>query len=991
MAFCHWASAQRTISGTVTDQSANEPLIGANILVPGTGTGTTTDADGTYTLTIPDGATVLEFSYIGFASQRIEIGPSNVINVQLSEGELLDEVVVIGYGTAKKSDLTGAAVKADIDAFREIPNTNVLQALQGSVPGLNVGATTTAGSSPSISIRGQNTLSSSAGDNEPLIVLDGIIYRGSLAELNPNNIASIDVLKDASSAAIYGSQSANGVILITTKKGIQSSKPVFSYSTQYSLQTPSNAIQPFDGAGYTKFLTDTYWREALLAPDYTTPDPDFELPVTRSAAIAANFRNGIETDWWNLLTGNGQIVNHNLSISQYQDKFNYFISGGYTDQQGFMINDEFRRYNGQINLGFTVSPWLSLGTETSLAVADYSGFSPNTNSAFHFLPYAPLREANGEYVVQPDPTFLNPFLEIQKDEKDKRFNLFANIHADFKIPPIKGFNYRINYGQNYRTQDRIYFDPWGSNFTADGGFSFNTRYDWTLDNIFSYSRTFNEKHNLTLTALYGVESRLFSDKSAGAQNFQNPTLGFDRLQAGDPSLNSISTNREKETSLYTMGRLFYDYGNKYLLTATIRRDGYSGFGEQNKFGVFPSLALGWVISEENFLKNSNNSIDFLKLRASYGVTARRGLSRYETLATVSSQPIIVFGDGGNTTFGQWISSLANSSLTWETTTGLNLGLDFGIAGSRLYGNIEYYTNDTRDILYNIQIPNVTGFGSIATNIGQVSNHGLEVSLTGRVISNEKFRWTSTVNYSRYRNKIETILGFDNDNDGVEDDLIANRLFIGEPQSVIFDYQTDGLWQLADEEAGIIPNGFLPGTYKIVDQDGDGVITPNDRDILGYQDPAYRISWANTFEFGKLSLFVFVNSIQGGNNYYYGSHNPQTGRLEKLDQITYSNGFAFDYWTPSNPNAEYRRLDAPSAFAPGRYRQRNFVRLQDVSLAYDLTSALSSLNVRSLKLFVSGKNLLTITKWDGWDPEIGGNPGSGLPVLRNYAVGFNLEF
>ena len=561
-------------------------------------------------------------------------------------------------------------------------------------------------------------------------------------------------------------------------------------------------------------------------------------------------------------------------------------------------------------------------------------------------------------------------------------------------------NYRINYSQNYRTANHDQYNPYGANQTGSGYKNSSINYDWIVDNILTFNNTFNDIHNVNATLLYGVEKRTGSHTNSSARDFVNGSLGYNRLEAGNPELNSISTGAWQETSLYSMGRVIYNLSNKYLLTATIRRDGFSGFGTKEKIGLFPSVALGWVASEETFIKDNADWLNYLKVRGSYGSTGRRAVGRYQTLATMESGPMYAFGDGGSSTIGTYISSMANDELGWETTTGLNLGADFAIIDSKLHGNIEYYNNDTKDILYNIQLPTMTGFNSIATNIGKVHNHGVEFSLTGQIIKSKDLNWEATLNYSRNRNEIVSILGFDNDGDGVEDDLVANRLFIGEPQQVVYDYNIVGMWQLADQEAGIIPSGFFPGTYMLEDVSGpdgvpDGVITSaDDKKILGYRDPAYRFSIANRVNYKNFSLYVFINSIQGGKNYYLGDDDPYSGTWRYKEQKTYVNAPAgsWDYWMPENPNAKYRRLDTPSSYQGYHYTQRNFIRLQDVSLSYTFDKSLiSKLDMRSLKLYVSAQNLVTITKWKGWDPETGRGFDPGVPLMKNFTFGLNVEF
>tara|TARA_R110001632_G_scaffold221606_1_gene352191 strand:+ start:353 stop:3745 length:3393 start_codon:yes stop_codon:yes gene_type:complete len=990
---------QFQVVGQVTDENGT-PLPGANIVEKGTTNGIQVDFDGNFAISVENENAMLVVSYIGFATKEVPINGQSNINIVLEESAAgLDEVVVIGYGaTIKKKDLTGAVASADLGKASEFPNVSIVQALQGSVAGLNIGATTNAGQNPTISIRGQSTLSSDAGSNAPLIVLDGIIYRGNLVDLNPADIASIDVLKDASSAAIYGSQASNGVILISTKKGKTLLKPTIEYSTSYSIQTPSNVLLPMRAAELEEFYPDIFWAEGgRIAPDYLQVNPDYVWQNNlKTNEISQGYANGLDTPWWDLFTGNGFVNTHNLSIRGKTEAIGYFVSGGITDQQAYLKNDDYTRYNFRVNFDAKITDWLNIGTQTFVSVGDYSGVTAGTGTPFYLQPWAPIRDANGEIIPQPEGGSLNPYLIIEQDDSEVNKNFFSNLYADIKLP-LKGLSYRLNYSNNYRTQNNSRFNPSANNFTGGATKSYGEARDWTLDNIVTYQRTFNQDHNFNMTLLYGVEKRNINSFSAEAKQFGIDFLGYNRLQAGDPSQNVVSSNKEEESSLYSMARLLYDYKNKYYITGTVRRDGFSGFGKNDKTAVFPTVGLGWVVSNENMFKNST-WLNFLKLRASYGQSGRRGLGRYDTAAIISTGPSYVFGDGGQSFQGQSISSLPNDALGWETTTGTNLGLDFSVFKSRLSGNFEYYKNDTENILYAIQLPNLTGFNSINSNIAKVSNHGLEFAITGKILNSKDWSWDASLNFSSYRNKIDSILGQENDNDadGKEDDLVGSGLFIGEPQNVIYDYEITGMWQLADQADGSIYTGFFPGTYKLKDLDNSGDISSlNDRKILGYLDPAYRFGIGNTLNYKNLSLYIFVNSIQGGNDYYYGDDAPHSnGSWNKRDQLSYSNipRGAWDYWMPENPNAKYRRLDLASQFGGTPYSQRNFVRLQDVSLSYVFPVQLQeALRVSNLKLFLSGKNLATWTKWKGVDPETGAGFSPGSPVLRSYSLGLNVEF
>jgi len=993
-------SQQNRITGTVTGKDGT-PLPGVNVMVTATTQGTMTDLFGKYSIEVPQGSKSLTFSFIGMSPQEVTIGNQTVLNVIMQDFVVgLDEVVVVGYGTMKKKDLTGSLTQVNIkDEFIQLPNVSIVQTLQGSISGLNVGMVETAGQNPSLSIRGLNTLSTSAFDDAPLIVIDGATYRGSLIDLNPNDIESINILKDISSAAIYGSQASNGVILITSKKSSVTEKPIITYSNQFSLQVPSHKLVPMSGKELDQFIRDCLWEQgSRIGPDYLQPNIDFDFSALylNTVEVKEGYEIGREIDWFGMFTGNGYTVNHNLEIKGKNKGFGYFMSGGFTDTKGFIKNDKYKRYNFRINLDSKINDWLSIGIESFLTSSDYSGVSPNIKTVFMTQPWAPIYDSKGDYMKQPNGWAENPFLTIQQDDEDKQFNVFGNMHADIKLPFIDGFNYRVNYFQNYITSINNRFNPDGANYTGYGYKNSSNYYMWSLENIVTYIRTFRDIHTFNLTLVYGIDKLKNSDTEASAQDFFNKDLGFNSLEAGNPSLFSLSSGASQETSLYSMGRLFYDFRNKYLITGTIRRDGFSGFGSENKIGLFPSIALAWVVSKENFF--NLEWFNYLKLRAAYGSAGRRGVTRYDTKAIVSSKPATIFGDGGSVTMGQWMSKMANDKLSWETTTGLNIGADFNFMNSRLSGNFEYYSNNTKNILYQIQLPEATGFSSVVSNIGKVHNNGIELTLTGNIINAQNLNWEASFNFSRNRNKIVSILG--KDKNGKEQDLVANLLFTGQPQNVIYDYEIYGkglMWQLSDEQAGNIPEGFAAGLYKIIDQDNDGVITASDKKILGYIDPSYRFGIANTLRYKNFTLYFFINSIQGGKNYYksYAGPPEEWNCWQWIPMFNGPKG-AFDYWMPENPNAKYRRLDSDVGvfgMPEGRiFDQRNFVRLQDVTFSYTFNKDLiHKLSINNLRVFASGKNLITLTKWEGWDPETDRGLNYGLPVMTNFTIGLNVEF
>ena len=981
----------KRITGTVVDEKG-EPVIGANIVEKGVvANGTITDIDGNFALHVQPNTT-LTVSYIGYVTQEMAVGSRSELRIVLAEDmQALDEVVVIGYGTAKKKDVTGSIVRADLSKLQESPNVSLGQSLQGTVSGLNVGAVKEAGTDPEITVRGRNSLS---GSTSPLIVLDGIIYRGSLVDLNPNDIESIDILKDASAAAIYGSQASNGVILVTSKTVKAMSKPIIEYTGYYTLQESTNdKMRPMNRDGFLQLVADRFLEESRTGADLLQPNPDWDVTRQLMDVNAVNgYLNGTDTDWYGLGTNDRPyITGHNLSVRGRSELSNYFMSIGLTDQMNLVKNDTYKRYNIRLNLDMKITDWLKVGTQSFFTLSDWSGIA----SVEGGLPpvCAVTDPQTGEYIVNPYKGILNPALARQIDNEDKRYNLFGNFYADVDIPFVKGLNYRLNFSQNLINDKDFTFNPWGKELTGSGNKQNASQYSWTADHILTYKQTFG-KHDINSTLLYGVEKRISETTNADGSGFANKVLGYDWLGAADAARQVISSEAWEESSVYAMLRLGYTFDGRYSFTGTVRRDGFSGFGKDNKFAFFPSVAAAWRLSEERFIRDNLTWVDNLKLRFSYGSNGNRTVERYQTLAKMSSGNSYLYGDGASAEKGVWINAMPNSSLKWETTNAFNVGLEFGVLNSRLSGTLEYYRSNTHDLLYNIEIPRINNnISSIPANIGKLANRGTELTLTGIPVQTKDFAWEVSFNYSLNRNKVVSIHGFDNDGDGKEDDLVSNKIFIGHPYGVCYDFEQIGMWQMADHQAGIIPNGFSYGSYKVRDINGDGKYTAaDDRTILGYTDPSYRFSIENVLRYKGWELKAFVNSIQGGKNHYYA----QPGKdLANPNNIYQNNSFKWDYWTPENPNARYRQigffppaLDYP--YSP--YIQRSFIRLQNVTLAYRLPSVLlRKAGINNCKVYVTGTNLATLTDWDGWDPETSTGLGGDYPLLRTYSLGINFDF
>ncbi len=982
---------QRTIRGKITT-TAGEMVPGASVRIKGTSTGTTSNADGVYSLAATKGA-VFIISTMGYTEKEVTVGDDAEVNIQLElSSKEISEVVVVGYGTQRKKDVTGAVASVNLEVLRNAPNTNIAQYLQGTVPGLNVGIATSAGGTPPIAIRGRVTLS---GNQSVLMILDGIQYTGSLSSINPDDIASIDVLKDASSTAVYGAQAANGVILITTRRGNPNQKPRIALSSAYSVQKPTiGNMKPYDREGFLKQLTESFYDKAYMGPDFTTPNPAFNLSQWADAVMRDGSGNLLPNNynWFEAGTNTGSVFETNLSVSGGGEKFNYLLSGALVDQKGYIINDIFKRKSIRANIEAQPAKWWKVGLLSSASFVNQDGAEPNFGSILRMSPLLVPYDSAGKLIPFPTNTLEpSPFTTYYVDDYDRKDYYFANIFTEIDFPFLKGLKYRMNFGNNYRLQQHYFASIYDAGQTGRAYKDIQSYYDYTFDNILTYANSFGQ-HDVTATLLYGAVERMFNSTFSEARGFTRLNLSYNNLGLGTNQF--ASSDAWQESLEYQMARVNYKFRNRYLLTATVRRDGFSGFARNYKSAIFPVLAAGWVISEEPFMKNVA-PVNFLKLRVGYGENGNQ-TARYTSIARVTTSAAYVYGDGGTTAFGQQVSSLGNDNLKWERTRGLNIGTDFALFNNRLGGSLEYYHNETTDLLFSVAIPSSSGFSNVNTNLGQVNNSGYEAAITYKFIENRDFKWSANFNFASNKNRIVTLTGVDANGDGKEDDLISSNLFVGKSIGAIYNYQTDGIYQLADTR---LP-GFPAGSVRIIDQDKDNDITAErDRVFLGRAEPAYRMSLLNTFEYKGLQLTVFLNSVQGGNEGFLGNNNPAYYREDNSIRINYLHGM--DFWSPNNPNGKYPRNISGSRakIEPNMYADRSFVRLQDVSLSYNFTTGIvKKLKAQSINLYVSGKNLHTWTKWEGWDPEANDVDGNatgltvnGRPVLRAFTLGVNIVY
>tara|TARA_R110000868_G_scaffold184068_1_gene425526 strand:- start:4714 stop:8109 length:3396 start_codon:yes stop_codon:yes gene_type:complete len=994
---------QRIVSGTIMD-SDGLPLPGANIVEKGTMNGVTADFDGYFSIDVSDENAVLIISYIGYATKDVELNGQTNLNIMLEESAAgLDEVIVVGYGAQRKSDLTGSVVRVSLADKENRGNTNILQALSGAAAGVNIQNASVAGGEADFSIRGKTSLSAS---DSPLIVLDGIIYNGSITDINTNDVESIDILKDASAAAVYGARSANGVVIISTKKG-RSSEPVISFNMYSGVQDmTNNPMKVMNADQYATRLVDYYYQQDLYNWYYTNPTNNVGKPVRpdisnpeivasrlRTEEERANYLNGFETDWVDAVTRFATTQNYSLSVAQQTERSNYFISGSYTNEEGILLNDNFKRFTLRSNVESKITDWLTLGLNTSYSNRDYSGLEANLWNARRASPLSDNKIGSPDYDIYLTGEAYMPFPlnNLNVNNSDISNNLFIVGRAKVTVPWVEGLAYELNYSNTLSTRNTNTFYPAKTpEGSVNNGLAIKNPFeekDWIVNNIISYNRSFGD-HNVSGTLLYSQENRQANSSMITSEGFEIPVLGYNSLELG--TIFTLNSDAWEENSISYMARAFYSFKNRYMLTATVRRDGFSGFATDNKFANFPSLSLGWVVSEEEFMDNFENV--FLKLRASYGKNGNQGIGRYSSFSRMATTPYV---SGSSTNIGIIPEVLGNPNLGWETTSSFNLGIDFGFLNGKISGSIEGYMSQTTDVLVNRALPLASGYDNLWENIGAIDNKGIEFQLSSVNLEGDKFRWGSDFVFSLNRNKIAKLYGGENDGD------IGNEWFVGESINSIYDYEmAGGVWTEEELYSGNILDNWYPGQFRYVDQNGDGVIEPNaDRKIVGNRDPNYRFSINNTFSYDNLTLSFLLNSIQGGNGYYLMDNYSIVNVSANADDVYRINASAVQqYWTPENGVNNATGVYNTPVQHSGIYESRSFVRLQDISLSYKFDSDfLEKIKVENFQIQLSAKNLYTWTKWSGWDPETAAydpnddpfDLNEGLPLMRNVTLGLNI--
>ncbi|MCS2891927.1 TonB-dependent receptor [Parabacteroides faecis] len=1018
------SNRKRTVTGVISDQNG-EPVIGVNVLEKGTTNGTITDVDGKYSIVVADNA-ILLISYIGYQNYELPVKNQSVIDVQLKEDtQALDEVVVIGYGTAKKKDLTGAISRVKADKMEvEAPRT-VEDILRGNASGLSIGMATGASGTSDFQIRGKNTLS--AGSS-PLIVLDGVIYDGSMQDINPIDIESVDVLKDASSVAVYGAKAANGVIAITTKKG-SSEKPVVTFNANVGTVHAARVARAVDGAGFLKFRQE--YGEGLLSPEemaaqpgkfadprtlngmgidalawynYDQQNPVATLPDEKALLTTwltrlnmknieiEHYLNGVETDWNDVVYQTGLQQDYTASVSNRLKNTSYYWSIGYADREGVVVGDRYRNFRTRLNLESKITSFLTVGVNAQFATRIGGYLKADVSVREWNSPYTTndIDDPNSPYRQYPsgDNNTVNPFFDnLYIDRRDINHDLNTNLYAIVKLP--LGFEYQMNFIPRYHWYEYMNHESAEHpNWKGDGGRAerkHEKTFNWQLDHIVRWKQEFGKDHRLEGTFLFNAEKGQFWQTVVKNRQFSpNDKLGYHNIGSG--TVPEVSSNDTYKTGDALMGRLFYSFKDRYMLTASVRRDGYSAFGQMNPRAVFPAVALGWVFSSEKFMEPTKNWLNYAKLRLSWGENGNRDIGQYDALSSLSTglYPYTELNGTILTSALIYVNRMANKDLKWERTASYNIGLDFSVLNDRLSGSMEGYIAQTNDLLVDRSLPSILGFSSVKANLGELANRGFELSLNGRIIENENFVWESGGTFFFNRRKINHLYG---DMEEVKDaagnvigykeaDDIKNKWFIGHDPDQIWDYERDGVWQMDESDEAAI-YGNKPGDFKYIDKNGDGVMNNDDKVFQGYKTPRFRWSWRNEFSFYKdISLSFMLYSHVG----QYGTFNQAANDGRMMERQTVLD---LPRWTVDNPTDEYGKLGSKNI--GNNYKKQTFVRMENITLSYNVPQQfLKKISVQNMRFSLAVRNPFVLTKWSFGDPE------GGITTIRSFNLGVNFS-
>jgi TonB-linked SusC/RagA family outer membrane protein len=1005
------------VSGKVTDETG-KPVQGATVQVKGTTTATATAVDGSYSLMVPSGTSILVITSVGFAEHEVPVNNKSAVNISIaSTASALQDVVVIGYATVKKKDVTGAVAGINQKDIRSRPVDNALQAMQGKVAGVDITSNERPGQVGSIRIRGERSVNAT---NNPLFVVDNIpITTGGIEYLNPNDIESIDILKDASATAIFGSRGANGVVIVTTKQGKTGKLQVNLYSSA-TFETVKDWAPIMSASEYIDFRRwAVYYSNPTGRPRGDAPtianDRDIFLATSDPTAwknIAQGWATGTwdgskvgNTDWAGLVSQTGITYDNTISVSGGTNKIKAYASFGYLNNKGTSIGQKFTRYSGKASVDIQATDWFNMGLnvnvthgtqefgQSNLVIGSFVG-SPATsiyNSSRGMFRWAVPYDSAGNRIIYPGgDVAIKTVVDEQKYTQDQRKTIraFGSLYAqmDFgKIHPVlKGLKYRLNFGPDFSNYTNgIYIDGQSAASSGINGASLQEAktYSWTIDNLIYYDKVI-KKHSIGLTLLQSA-TKYVADPVNRLTGTAIPfasqkwyELNNSVLPATNLTITRVSPLTESQLSSY-MARLNYGFDDKYLLTASIRRDAASQLGEGYKGDIFPSAALAWRVSNEKFMQNVS-LVNDLKFRIGVGVTGNSSIGPYQTLTF--GNPLFYPNGGSVNAASLPTTQLGNPNLRWEKTTQYNIGIDFSILKRRISGGIDIYASRTKDLLFLQRLPTVTGFLTTLTNIGQTNNRGIDISINTINVTTKDFQWTTNLNVSWQKDKlVEGAFGKQVD--------VLNNLFPGQPIRVIYGFDSDGMWQYADtaliRKFGLNGNTFTPGQVRPIDQNGDNKIDANnDRVIIGHTRPRWVVGMTNSFTYKNFELSFF---IYGRLNYWFNTGGEaQTAR---------SNQRQINYWTENNQNSEYQKPfysvgSGDNYSAALGYKKASFLKIRNISAAYNVPAKfLTTMHMSSLRVYFQAANpgmLFSQIKFMDMDAE-------AMFSNRGFTFGINAGF
>jgi TonB-linked SusC/RagA family outer membrane protein len=995
---------QRVITGLVSENDGN-PLPGVTVMEKGTTNGTLSDAKGQYRITVTTANPVLVFSFVGYTSQEATIGTRSVVNVTLQASDIgLDEIVVIGYGTVKKSDLTGSVASIRGDVMRDVPSSNISQALQGRISGVEMSQTSTKpGAAMQIRVRGTRSLTAI---NDPLVVVDGIPFAGSISDINPSYIKSIDILKDASATAIYGSRGANGVILITTNQGYAGQKAQVSYNSYVGVKKIFSEYPMMDG-------------------------PEF----VALRAARGQYTNGVDesdeinTNWQDLFYKTGMITNHDLGVTGGTEKGNYNFSVGYYKDEAVMPGQDYSRFSMRGSLDQSVGKLFRFGFITNNNYSVNNGNNLGLYGVLSMSPIASPYNDDGTWrrtIKMPLDEQWNTTKEIIENlgdkwiDQSKAYGSYNTLYGEIKIPGVEGLKYRLNLGGNFRMST-------GGSYTGEGVFSTNPTTEstasisnslttnWTAENLLIYDRTFAGKHQVNAVAMYSAEETRYNRSQIGAKNIPADAFQYFNLgrAAGEITINPDNQDYQVSGLMSYMGRVMYSYDNRYMLTATFRADASSRLAPGHKWHTYPAFSAGWNIKQEPFMSNVT-VLDALKLRVGFGQTSNQSINPYQTLGRLNTRPYN-FGTAYST--GYYVSQLPNENLGWEFSVTYNIGIDFSLLRNRLSGTLEYYVTNTKDILLSVGLPATSGVSSYMANIGETQNKGVEFSLDGVILDSPSgLRWEAGFNLYANRNKLVALASGQERDEG-------NWWFVGHPIDVIYDHEYIGLWQEEDPYLSILEPGGNVGMIKVKyagDYNEDGsptrAIGAADRQILSLE-PNFQGGFNTRLSYKGIDLTavgafksggILISTLYSSSGYL----NLMTGRRGNVK---------IDYWTPENTDAKYPNPagvlsgDNPKYGSTLGYFDASYLKIRTITLGYDLgqNNWIKNAGISRLRLYATVQNPFVMFspyhKESGMDPETNsfGNEnaavalsynlrrlltiGTNTPSTRNYLIGIDLTF